>query len=403
MARPVQFKPVKTKKMGWRLNVPSGYTETGKREQLFFPTREKALEAARRYKDKQTKFGTQAKSIKPILADAATRAAEILKPYGITILEAAERVVEMELKARKSRPISEALLAFMETKTKRSHRRQQEIRYVAETLTDAFGDRILSGITGEEIAKAIEEKYPANSTFNSRIEDCARFLRWAAKKPRTWADASEVESFEKKDHKKSKTVVMTPRDAEALLRTAEDHFPDSVPAFVLMLFMGVRPSEVTKMSGSDITEDGVTIPDEDEETGDETKTGRRFIQMTPVVSEWLKAYPVEKRITPANWSRKWDAVRRRAGWAVVAELLEGDEWNLSPKLKKWVPDILRHTAATIAINSGKPMSTLIFEHGHTQGEATLKKHYLGRMTEKQSLAILSIGPKGKKLKTIQAA
>ena len=389
--------------MGWRLNVPAGYSESGKREQVFFPTRQRALDAAQRYKEKRTEFGTQAKSIKPILAEAATRAEEILKPYGITILEAAERVAEMERKAKESRPVSEAVAAFMETKEKLSHRRQQELRYAAETLTEAFGDRLMCDVKGEEISEVFEKRYPANSTFNARTKDAGRIWQWAARRPRNWADASEIEAFEKKDHKKGKVLVMKPEQAVTLLRVAEEHYPDTVPAFALMLFMGVRPFEVTKMTSADVTEDGVTIPDEDEDTGEGTKTGRRFLHMTPIVAEWIKAYPVQDRITPPNWERKWDAVRRRAGWAVAAEFLKGSKWNVTPDLPKWTPDILRHTAATIAINSGKPLSVLIFEHGHTQGETTLKKHYLGKMTKKQTVELLSIGPKGKKLKTIQAA
>jgi integrase len=193
---------------------------------------------------------------------------------------------------------------------------------------------------------------------------------------------------------------MKPEQAEALLRVAEKHYPDTVLAFVLMLFMGVRPEEVKRMSGDDITEDGVVIPDEDEVTGQEQKTGRRFIHMTDVVAEWLQHYPPSESIVPQNWKRKWDAARRLAGWAVKADFFKGTELYDTSNLPPWHQDILRHTAATICINMGKPMTVLIFEHGHTLGETTLKKHYLGRMTKREALGILSIGPKDKKLKPL---
>lgn len=390
--------------MGWRLNVPAGYSESGKREQRFFNTRQKALDAAQRYKEKRAKFGTQAKSIKPILAEAATRAEAILKPYGITILEAAERVAEMERLARASKPITEAFSAFMEEKEgKRSLSTLRDYRYLGETLTQAFGDRMLAEIKGEEIVEAIKAVTGTASTFNRRIDNAGRFLKWAARKPRQWADASEIENFENKEHKKGKVTVMTPQEVETLLRAAEEHYPDTVPAFVLMTMMGVRPSEISKMAATDITEDGVTVPDEDEDTGEATKTGRRFIHMTPIVAEWLKCYPMQDRVAPPNWDRKWDAVRRLAGWSVVSEFLKGTEWETTDGLPAWKQDVLRHTAATVTINMGKPLSVLIFEHGHTQGETTLKKHYLGKMTKKQAVTILAIGPHGKKLKTINAA
>lgn len=195
---------------------------------------------------------------------------------------------------------------------------------------------------------------------------------------------------------------MTPSQCIDLMRTAEKHHPDTVPAFALMLFMGVRPSEIQKMAPSNITEDGVIVPWENE-TGEDTKTGRRFIQMTPTVAAWLSKHPIRDFLTPPNWQRKWDAVRRLAGWRVSAFLLKGTKWEATADLPEWTPDILRHTAATVHINSGKPLATLIFEHGHSQGEVVLKKHYLGLMTRRQALEILSIGPNGSKVETITAA
>jgi len=47
---------------------------------------------------------------------------------------------------------------------------------------------------------------------------------------------------------------------------------------------------------------------------------------------------------------------------------------------------------------GKPLPDLLFEHGHTGGEETLKKHYLGLMPKSQAQAIRALAPesKGKK-------
>ena len=64
---------------------------------------------------------------------------------------------------------------------------------------------------------------------------------------------------------------------------------------------------------------------------------------------------------------------------------------------------LRHTAASSALALGKPIETLIFEHGHAEGVTTLKAHYIGKMTRKEAVAISSIGPGGTKLPTIVAA
>ena len=397
MARPVKFEPQKNKKGKWQLNVPAGYSETGQRHQPTFKTRKDAEAAAKVYREKKESFGNQSKSIKPMLAEAAARADEILKPFGITILDAAKRVAKMERQAQKSLPISEAVTAFLETKENRSQSTLTAYRDMEKTLNNHFKGRVLSEVSGQEIVEAVQSDTGAATTFNMRIKNTGRFLKWAARKPREWVNVREIESFETKEHKKGKIAVLSPAEVENLLKTAEKHYPDTVVAFVLMVMMGVRPSEVEKMYAEDITEDGVVIPYEDEQTGKATKTGRRFIHMTPIVAEWLKHYRPSKKIVPPNWKRKYNAVRRLAGWGLVADLL-GEKYKTISGLPKWHQDVLRHTAATIVINLGKPLTVLIFEHGHTQGETTLKKHYLGRMTKRQALSILSFGPKGNRLK-----
>lgn len=386
------------------MNIPAAYSESNERERRFFKTRKEAEDHAAELLAKREEFGAQAKSIRPSLAEAATKAEELLKPYGISILEAAQRVVEVEKRAEASCKVEEAANLFEATFETKGKRRQQEVRYIREFLVERFGDRVLSGLGGEEVQEALCERFPNPNTFNARLRDTGQFLRWAAKKPRQWCNAEEVEHFEKKDTgRKPKPKVLGPAECRKLLQVAEKHYKETVPAFALMLFMGIRPEEITKMTAEHITEDGVTVPDADELTGEGTKTGRRFIQMTPVMSAWLAAYPVGDTVAPANWQRKWCAVRRMAGWRVVADLLKGDEWKTDDSLPEWTPDVLRHTAATVAINAGKPLSTLIFEHGHSQGERTLKQYYFGRMTKKDALAILTIGPKGKKLPLLSAA
>ena len=138
MARPVKFEPQKNKKGKWQLNVPAGYSETGQRHQPTFKTRKDAEAAAKVYREKKASFGKQSKNIKPILAEAAARADEILKPFGITILEAAERVAKMERQSQKSAPMSEAVAAFLETKENLSVSTLRDYRHMEETLNNHF-------------------------------------------------------------------------------------------------------------------------------------------------------------------------------------------------------------------------------------------------------------------------
>lgn len=65
-----------------------------------------------------------------------------------------------------------------------------------------------------------------------------------------------------------------------------------------------------------------------------------------------------------------------------------------PDLPAWPPNALRHTAASVAVALGKPLESLIFEHGHAGGVALLKRHYLGLMPKSEALQIWAIRPGG---------
>ena len=81
---------------GWCVNVPASLAESGKRERHFHKTRDKAQEHATQLREKFEKHGKAAMIIKPSLAEAATLAEKILKPYGVSLVEAAKIVARMK-------------------------------------------------------------------------------------------------------------------------------------------------------------------------------------------------------------------------------------------------------------------------------------------------------------------
>jgi hypothetical protein len=121
--------------------------------------------------------------------------------------------------------------------------------------------------------------------------------------------------------------------------------------------------------------------------------------MPDAFAAWLKAYPIGESVCPANFFRKERAVRRLAGFRVWSDYVP--TLNLDPPelpepdedAPVWPHNALRHTAASVAVALDKPLSILLFEHGHAGGEDTLRKHYLGKMPKKDALAITALQPK----------
>lgn len=407
MAKPIRLTPRKDG-TSWRLSVPAKLSITGKRQNLFYRTQALALAAAADLKKKREEFGTQALAISPVLADQAVAADKLLKPWGITILDAAQRIAEMEAATAASASMESAFAAFQLAKDGKSDKQKAAIKHMGKHLCEDFAGRQISTITREEVAKHLEARTSGPHAFNGKLRLYVTFWRWAAKPPREWCKADALSHIDRKETVPSKIGVLTSKEAAKLMATAEKYFPDTVIPFAVALFTGMRQAEVERLKPEDFTKDGINVPAEN----DRKNNRRRFIDTPAPLEAWLKKYPIKGNVVPPNWSRKYDAVRRLAGWSVWSDLVP--TLDIDPKLEPeapedapaWPNNALRHTAATVALQTGKTLQDLIFEHGHTEGEDMLKRHYIGVMSKAEALKIWSIRPDGTKavkLKLVEGA
>jgi integrase len=396
MAKPVRFVPKKTPQGNWRLNIPAKFSASGKRERHFFTTKDKALAAADELKQQREVFGTQATAVSPSLAEAAVAAEALLQPLGIGLLEAVSRFVATEKRIRASVPIEQAIAEFR-AQGDWSDSQSNAYRLRGEKLIAAFPGRMMASITGSELLENLEETTSGPSAFNLNIRLVRALWRWAAKPPRKWCDLEAVQHFERKATVSGEIGVLSAKQALAVMRAAEMHLPEAVPAFAIALFTGMRQAELERLQPKDITSEGITVP----AVSAKTKR-RRFIATPAPLALWLKRYPIGETVIPADWTRREKAVRRLAGFKVWSDLvprLELDpplEASPPPDLPEWPSNALRHTAATCAVALGKPIEQLVFEHGHAGGLEMLRRHYVGALPKSEALKIWAIEPLPKK-------
>lgn len=389
MPRPVKF-TVRKVANSWRVNVPAQYSLSGRRERHFFKTREAAYEAQSKLKNDAKKFGEAATALPPTLAEQATKAAALLEPFGISILEAASRIAAIEREKLASVTIDQALDQFTAAKSDLSDKQQQAIRHLAAHLKTDFAGRVLSTITCEEIEAHLEARTTGATSYNAKLRLLTTFWRWCAVPKRGWCDGEKLKHAERKAVVTEEIGVLTAKEAETLLRAAETHFPDMVPVLAISLFTGMRQAEIERLHSSDISPEGITVPAPSSKT-----KKRRFIQMTEPLAAWLDAYKPTAELIPANYDRKDKAVRRLAGWAVWSDLVQskgmGDA-EPPENAPQWPQNALRHTAASINVALGKPIETLVFEHGHAGGLQMLRTHYVGKITKADALKIWALRP-----------
>ncbi len=395
MARRTLFTPKNTAE-GWRINIPAKYSTTGKRQRHFFPTQKQALAASAELKSKRDMFGENSLSISPTLADQATAAAELLRPLEIGLLEAVRRFVEIETRNRASVILESAIADFRASRGDMSMTQEKAYRLRGEKLIEAFGGRMVSSITGEELQSHLEATTGGPGAFNQNLRLVRAMWRWWAKPPRKWCEDEAVKHLDGKGAVAGEIGILSATQAAHLLRTAEESFPETVPAYAIALFTGIRQIEIERLLPEHFTDEGITLPAMSAKT-----KRRRYIAMTAPLREWLTAYPIGETVTPPNWARKDRAVRRLAGFRVWSDMVEP---NAPPDtLPEWPANALRHTAATVAVAMGKPLETLIFEHGHSGGVEMLKRHYVGAMPKAEAVKIWSIAPHGKTRKRLEVA
>lgn len=396
MPRTPKFKVTETSR-GWMVNTPATLTASGKRERSYFATRDKAKSHAAKLRAEFVEHGSKASAITPRLAEAATAAERMLEPFNVSLLDAVRQWVEIEASKRASVKVREAVESFRASgESKWSDKQTTAYRLRGDKLTTAFGDRIIATITGEELQRHIEETTGGPGAFNQSVRLVRAIWNWCAKPPRTWCQTEAVEHLEAKETTSGEIGVLSAAEAAALMKAAADHHPETVPAFAIALFTGMRQAEIDRLRPKDITPDGITVP----AISAKTKR-RRFIAMPEPLADWLAAFPIGERVCPPNWSRKERAVRRLAGWRVWSDMVEPAE---PPKdAPEWPANALRHTAATVAVALGKPIEQLVFEHGHTGGLEMLRRHYVGALRKSEAVKIWNLRPKGKTARNLRTA
>lgn len=396
MAKPIRFTP-KNSASGWRINIPAKISETGKRQQLFYRTQKLALAAADDLKKKVELFGVQTRAIGPSLAEKATAAAALLAPYGIDLLEAARIVAGMREKETASRPLSSAANAWLLACEGLRTKTQQGYKQTAKRLKAALGERVLATLTTDDLQAALVPPGTPPTSAAGHVARGKAFWNWSAEKG--WCEAKTFDGVKlpKASVEKGEIQILTPAEAETLLRTAEEHFPQAVASYALQLFAGIRAEEITRMDAEHVTANGIEL------SATVTKKGRRrHITPSATLAAWLKAHPFEQC---SNWRRVDRAVRYLAGWNLapdpdlVKPALVTEDKTPRPD---WPQNALRHSHASYSVASGASIDTLLFEFGHTASPAVLRAHYVGSASKKQAIQYFAIAPEGVKIPAMEA-
>ena len=259
----------------------------------------------------------------------------------------------------------------------------------------------MADIRSAELEEILKDKGAAARAMHLR--NIRTFWKWAGSPVRSWATMATVDALEASRVSNDADIeILRPDDVKALLEAAELEGPAAAVAYAIAVFGGVRMAELEKLTWGDVGDEHIEIG-----KAIAKKHSRRLIPVCPTLKAWLDTTKGDSdgdtSVVPPNWTDISKSVRRRAGWNIVARLLNDQvkvgKLKMLPKVSrgKWPANACRHTCASVQVAIGTPLEDLTFKFGHSGGHDLLRRHYVSRLTRKDAIEILSVGPGGRKV------
>lgn len=213
----------------------------------------------------------------------------------------------------------------------------RDLRYYVRRMlrVEKVSQLPLRGMTVRDCRHILTEAF-AGSTCAWRKARAILHSIFAYGMRQEWCDSNPVTRIETPRHQEATIEPLTLQEVQRLRQAARGS--DMELSLHLMLFGGIRPAEVARLSAEDISwsEEVVIIRATTSKTG-----GGRMVPL-----RGCSRIRVSQRIIPRGWQRRWRDLRQKAGFV------------------HWVPDVCRHTFASYYAAHFRNLPALQLEMGH---------------------------------------
>lgn len=263
-----------------------------------------------------------------------------------------------------------ALLAAREASGRRP-KTIKALRSLLAKFTAKFSGRVVAGIGYRELEEwffKVSKGTSACSRNNLRRAVGALFEYGIA---RGACVANVARRLPVASRDETLPAILTPKQAAALLRKAQEVDARMVPYFAIGLFAGLRPdNELARLEWRNVDLQGRTIrvlP----ATAKRRRT--RFVHIADNLAAWLKPY-AQATAETVFFSRR--AFRR----IVVALKME------------WSADVMRHSFASYLLAKTGDAAAVALQLGHSQGSSVLWDHYRALVSAEDAERFFGIYP-----------
>ena len=272
---------------------------------------------------------------------------------GVSVMKSAAHTVSLE----------EAAWASVNARQDLRPSSRRDLRHFVRRILKVEGAAAmpLRAITSTQCKKILAEAFEGStSSFVKGRAILHSIFTFGMKQE--WCDSNPVSRIEVPKVKEKAIVPLAPAEVEKLKEVAQrPEFRDMQFSLSLMLYGGIRPTEVSRLREEDFDweEMQVIIRPSASKTG-----GGRTVPL-----RGIKGIRKKDRIIPQGWTRKWHDLRRAAGY----------------RGKSWVPDVCRHTFASYHAAYFRNLAALQLEMGHRDA-SLLMTRYMAPALKKDAAA-----------------
>ncbi len=286
--------------------------------------------------------------------DAARIAKNILdaKPnnFALTDLQFCAKVIEAGLRHIRTKEMSlaEGFALYLKSKQHLRPDSIRDIRCIGNRLLRTkpeLGKRNFSELSVSECEEWLNAAFTTNSQFNKARTMLHGLFEFAIR--RDWRDSNPIDKIERRKVVEKEIPPLKLSETKRLIKTAQNEAPEYAVVAALLVYTGIRPREVRRLTWRDIDteEKTITVRSQCSKTG-----GVRQVEIPPVLNRLLVVHSrelKEEKICPTDWQRRWRKIRDNSGFR-----------------GRWIQDVLRHTYASFHAKNYADLPRLQLNMGH---------------------------------------
>ena len=260
------------------------------------------------------------------------------------------KVIEVGLRHMRTKEMSLADGFALYLKSKQHLRPDsiRDIRCIGNRLlrtNPELGKRNFSELSLSECEEWLNAAFHTDSQFNKARAMLHGLFEFALR--REWCDKNPIKRIERKKVIEREIQPLKLSETKRLIKTAQNESPVYAVVAALLVYTGIRPHEVRRLTWRDIDteEKTITVRSQCSKTG-----GVRQVEIPPVLNRLLITHSRElnkEKICPPNWQRHWRKIRDNSGFR-----------------GRWVQDVLRHTYASFHAKNYADLPRLQLNMGH---------------------------------------